>query len=379
MPIENDPRTGRQVEYLAPHYDITVIGFGKPSEAWTNIGWKPVSLQASALSKLLDVLLLLLGRVIPAFYDLYFRQRPRYRQCLQYALETHADAYHASDWAMLPIAVEAARQNNARVVFDIDEYWQLFEESNRLWLLFFAPLIRHVFAKYAQSVDAAITVSPVFVQRYRDEYQLDSILVYNAPEYVDVPEHALDPANIRLIHHGAAQSDRQLERLVEAVALLEPRYTLYFLLGDANPDYVNSLRLLGEQRAPGRIHFLKTVRYHEIVETIAQYDIELCYMAPTTFTWLMTLPNKLFESMVAGLAVLVAPSPAMAEIVQTYSTGWVAPGFTAQDIAQTLNALTAEDIDAKRRAAREAAKTLNAAHELGKVVELYRQLFASQL
>jgi glycosyltransferase involved in cell wall biosynthesis len=102
-------------------------------------------------------------------------------------------------------------------------------------------------------------------------------------------------------------------------------------------------------------------------------------MAPTTFTWLMTLPNKLFESMVAGLAVLVAPSPAMAEIVQTYGTGWVAPGFTAQDIAQTLNALTAKDIDAKRRASREAAKTLNASHELGKVVELYRQLFSAQL
>ncbi len=378
MPIQNDPRTGRQIEYLAPHYDITVIGFGAPPASWQNVTWRPVSLHTSSLRRLLETCLLFLGRVIPAVYDLYFWSRPRYRQCLAHAVASHADAYHASDWAMLPIAVAAAQKNHGIVVLDLDEYWPLFEESSRLWLLFFAPFVRHVLIKYAREVDAAITVSPPFVERYKQEYGLECTLVYNAPEYEAIPEHPTDPDHIRLIHHGAAQSDRLLERLVEAVALLDPRYTLDFLLGDANPGYVDQLKRLGDQLAPGRVHFLKTVQYHQVVQTIAQYDIELCYMAPTTYTWLMTLPNKLFEAIIAGLGVLVAPSPAMAEVVQRYEVGWVAAGFTAPEIAETLNRLTTDDIVRKRRAARQAAQTLNASAELGKVVALYQRLFPEQ-
>jgi hypothetical protein len=45
------------------------------------------------------------------------------------------------------------------------------------------------------------------------------------------------------------------------------------------------------------------------------------------YTWLMTLPNNLFEFIVAELAVIPDPSPAMADIVQQYRVGWVAPGF----------------------------------------------------
>ncbi|MBI1257812.1 MAG: glycosyltransferase [Chloroflexi bacterium] len=375
MPIQNDPRTGRQIEYLAPHYDITVISFGALPPSWRNVTLRPVSLATSNLRHVLEMLLLLLGRLIPTFYEVYFWSRPRYRQCLNHALASKADVYHASDWAMLPIAVRAAQANHAKVVFDIDEYWPLFEESNRLWRLFFAPFVRYIFARYSRFVDAAITVSPAFVTRYQDEYQLDCLLVYNVPEYVEIPAHPIDPDHIRLIHHGAAQPDRLLERLVEAVALLEPRFSLYFLLGDANPGYVNGLKQLADQVAPGRVSFLPTVQYHQVVQTIAHYDIELCYMAPTTYTWLMTLPNKLFESMMAGLGVLVAPSPAMAEVVRQYGSGWVADGFEAPDIAATLNAITLDDLAIKQAAAREAAKTLNAEHELGKVVALYQRLF----
>jgi hypothetical protein len=181
LPIEIDPRTSRQVEYLAKEYDVTLIGFGKPSKDWTHIIWKPVDRHVSRLRFVAELVLLILARLIPSLYDVWLNIRPRYRQALAYALESRADVFHASDWATVSVACEAKRRTGARVVFDNDEYWPLFEQSNRLWTLFFSPLIKYVLRKYSREVDASITVSKPIAERYQQEYGLDSILIYNVP------------------------------------------------------------------------------------------------------------------------------------------------------------------------------------------------------
>jgi hypothetical protein len=88
------------------------------------------------------------------------------------------------------------------------------------------------------------------------------------------------------------------------------------------------------------------------------------------------LPNKFFESIVAGLAICTGPSPSMAEIVEKYGCGVVSASFEPEDLATILNQTTVEQWIAMQQAAREAAKELNAAHEMQKVVQIYQNLFA---
>ena len=378
LPIEIDPRTSRQVEYLTQDYDVTLIGFGKPPETWTGITWKPVDRHVSRVRLVAELLLLVCGRLVPSLYDVWLNTRPRYRQALAYALESRADVFHASDWATVAIACEAKRETGAVVVFDNDEYWPLFEQSNRLWTLFFSPFIKYVLAKYAREVDASITVSQPIADRYRQEYGLESILVYNVPEYEVVPQHATDPQRIRLIHHGSALRNRHLETMIQAVPLLDARFTLDLMLAYSEPGYLEALKALAARTAPDRIFFRDPVTMTEVVQRISDCDIGLCYMAPTTYTWLMTLPNKLFEFIVAELAVVSGPSPAMAQIVRDFKVGWVASGFEASDLAATLNPLTLEQIQAARANAREAAKVLNAETEIKKMLALYQRLLAQQ-
>ena len=364
--------------YLAHKYDVTLIGFGKPPEDWTQIVWKPVDRHVSHIRFAAELFLLILARMIPSVYNLWLNIRPRYRQALAYALESGADVFHASDWATLAVACEAKRKTGTPVVFDNDEYWPLFEQSNRLWLLFFSPLIKYVLHKYAAEVDASITVSRPIADRYKQEYGLESILIYNVPEYEAVPEHPTDPQHIRLIHHGSALRNRHLETMIEAVPLLDSRFTLDLMLAYSEPGYLDELKALAARTAPDRIFFRDPVTMNEVVQSISDCDIGLCYMAPTTYTWLMTLPNKLFEFIVAELAVFSGPSPAMAEIVRDFKVGWVASGFEAGDLADVLNTLTLEQIQAARASAREAAKVLNAETEINKMLALYQHLLAQQ-
>lgn len=377
LPIEVDPRTSRAAVYLSRNYNVTLIGYGIPPKDWNHIAWKSIDRHISKIRLILELFLLLLGRIFPAAYDLWFASRPRYQQALRYALDAKADVYHACDWATLALCVKAAKGTGAKVFFDADEYWPLENETSRAWHLFFSPLIDHTLRKYASEIDAATTVSRPIAQRYKDEYKFDADILFNVPDYEEIPFRAVQPNQIRMMHHGASRRNRYLETMIEALALTDSRFTLHLMLMPGDTGYLDSLKELAEKIVPGRVEFRSVVHPFEIVRTIADCDIGICLIPPTTYTYQMTLPNKLFEFLIAGMAVVNGPSPAMAEIVQEYHVGWVLPSFEAKDLAAQLNALTIQDIEAARTHARKAATVLNAEVEFGKLLSLYQNLLAA--
>jgi glycosyltransferase involved in cell wall biosynthesis len=163
--------------------------------------------------------------------------------------------------------------------------------------------------------------------------------------------------------------------MIKAIAQSDPRYELHLLFVNRKKTYVNYLMELANQIAPGRVFFHPPVPPYDIVSEISQYDIGFFPLPPKNYNYMITLPNKLFEFIVAGLAVCIGPSLSMAEIVREYNCGVVAPSFDPTVIANVLNETSAEQWNDMRNASFEAAKVLNAENEMGKVLELYRNLF----
>jgi glycosyltransferase involved in cell wall biosynthesis len=379
LPIETDIRLLKQIEYLASHYDTTVIGYGDPTRTKEYIGeWMPIDRAQSSTRQIVERAIIFAGKLFPMLYDIWYWQRPRYRQALQYARTSRADAFLADDWAAIPIAARAAKDNQP-IVFDADEYWPGEVESSRAWKLFFSPLIVHIMRKHIGVVDASTTVSKPLADRYYEEFRLEPILVYNAPKYVEIAKREIDPEHITLIHQGSPVPNRRLETLIEAMAQVDQRYTLHMMLTGAQDDpYLLSLKQLTQKLARGRVFFYPPVYPTEIVQTIARYDIGISVIPPATFTYHVALPNKLFESVVAGQAVIVGPSPAMVDVVNTYGIGYVTKDFSAGALAKTLNALTTEQIRVMRHRSREAAKVLNAEVEMTKMVDLFAHLLGGK-
>jgi alkanesulfonate monooxygenase SsuD/methylene tetrahydromethanopterin reductase-like flavin-dependent oxidoreductase (luciferase family) len=96
------------------------------------------------------------------------------------------------------------------------------------------------------------------------------------------------------------------------------------------------------------------------------------------YNYAMALPNKFFDYVSAGLPVCIGPSPAMAELALEHGFGCVARGFGPRDVADALNALDEQALERMRRAARAAARTLNADVEMGKLVMLFHRLLGDQ-
>src|SRR5262249_15284488 len=160
--------------------------------------------------------------------------------------------------------------------------------------------------------------------------------VYNAPTPVDLPDRstAMNPARVRLIHHGYAQRGRGLDNMIKTIALADERFTLDFMLMNHHLGYLEELKQLASKIAPGKVFFRDPVKPSEIVRTVAEYDIGLCVITPSTYNFLMMLPNKLFEYIQAGLAVMVGPSPAMVDVVRPHGLGVCVPSFEPRDVAE---------------------------------------------
>jgi len=379
-PVARDARVLRQIKYLAPRYDLTVIGFGEAHPSWhefPNLTWLPVTPSEERLrSKMGGVIYPLLGRLVSRAYDTWFWRKPHRRQALDLALTHRCDAYHANDWDTLPIAGEAAAQYGVPLIFDAHEYAPLEFGNRWLWRFLYRPAIVATIRKYATRVVVSTTVSQPIADRYAREFGLSMITVLNAPEYQPVPTHDLDPDHIGVIHHGSAIRSRRLERMIEVIACCDRRYTLHFMLTPNQPDYLIYLQAFAEQMAPGRVIFHDPVRPEQVVQEIAQYDIGFYLLEPDNYNNASALPNKLFDFIAAGLAVCVGPSPEMARLVREHGCGVVAPTFAPAKVSAMLNALSPTDICAMKQGSLRARETLNAQVEMDKIVKSYARLLS---
>ncbi len=379
-PIYRDARVLRQIKYLSKDYDLNVIGYGAPPPQWKNaknVEWHVLETPLSPLiTKMEGLIFLALGRLTTSFYDHWYWRKRHHRIALKTATASACDAYHANDWEALPVAAEASKMANAKLVFDAHEYAPLELENRWYWKPFFQQAITYFMRKYALHVNASMTVAPLISKRYSEEFTLNPIVLLNTPETIPLSKRKSDFDHIRLIHHGGAIRDRKLESLIETIALCDRRYSLHFMLINNDPDYLNQLKILADKLAPGRVAFDKSVRPEEIVLRISEYDIGLCLIAPTNYNYFVSLPNKFFDYIVAGLSVCIGPSPSMVEIVRKYGLGCIASSFDPHDVAESLNSLTADQLSMMQMAAQKAALEVNAEKEMGKLLELYDQQFA---
>lgn len=391
-PIARDARVLRQIKYLAPLYDLKVIGYGPfPSNLSnnSNITWIPVN--PPSQSYIPNFVTALKNRdwgnirfwervfnkislYIPILFRGWYRRQPNYREAWRQIINTRCDAYHANDWNTLPLAADAAMKNNAPLVLDLHEYAPLeYENRPRWWIQ--QRFITYVLKKYTPMVSASITVAELIAQRYRDEFGLDPTVIMNAPEKLTPLPHLKQDNSIRLIHHGVASPIRHPELMIETVARCDERYTLHLMF--LPNEYVEELKVLADRRAPGRVFFNDPVAPEDITRTIALYDVGFFPIPPVNYNYHACLPNKFFDFICSGLAVAVGPSPSMAEIVDRYGLGIVCSSFNPDEIASALNNTTQERWNTMRQAARNAADELNAHNEMKKLVNIYQRLLPS--
>jgi len=218
------------------------------------------------------------------------------------------------------------------------------------------------------SFDTRSVVAEGIADLYRDLFAMARpAVIRNCPPYQDLPVRPTGD-RIRLVHHGVASMSRGLDIVIEAMGLVDDRFTLDLMLvgPTRNVDQLKQVaKTLGD-----KVLFRDPVDVRLIPETINTYDAEVIFFPPVTENLRFVLPNKFFEAVQARLAVVAGDSIEMTRIMSQYENGVVANGWTARDLAAAISSLTIESVDAMKVGSDRAAHELSAEREKQKFLEL---------
>ena len=280
---------------------------------------------------------------------------------------------HCHDLEPLPIAVRLKRLTGARLVYDAHEL-----ETERTGLRGMRQALARLTERRCMKwVDAMITVSPSIRDWYAHKYPgVPVALVRNVP---DRPEAGIVPVALRgkldvpddallFIYLGGLGRGRGIENMLAAFGADKVRHHLLVMGSGA---LRNQVEAAGRQ-CP-RIHYLPPVPPDRVLAYASGADVGISLIEDVSLSYRYCLPNKLFESVLSGLPVLVSDLPDQRRFVDEYRAGWV----TGPDVTSITDSLSAID-----RAAWSSVKTGLAArsgdlgwhHEAAALAGLYESL-----
>ena len=295
------------------------------------------------------------------------------RRMIAVGLEVGADVYHSHDLNTLYVGAMCKKRTGARLVYDSHE---LQTERNRMtkWWRRWAAWNERRWLPYA---DAMIVASPSWIEINRKKYGKvpdPSVSIINTPELVKIDE----PMDLRgeldipedapiLLYQGSIQENRGIEPAIDAITLLPAAVLVVVGYGYHRPALEADVRKRG---LTDRVKFFGPIPNDELLAWTAAADVGLCNIVNSSLSYYTSLPNKLFEYIIAGIAVIGSDSPEIGRIVQEEGVGEVADPIDPESLAAATRTILG-DLERYRDATAAAAEKYNWGIEEQKLLGVY--------
>lgn len=274
----------------------------------------------------------------------------------------------------LPLAVKLSR-NKTPVIFNAHEYYPLEFEQNKEWLETEGAMNRYFIRKYLPQCSYMFCVSGLIDKKYKEDCKVPSTVITNAGNYAELKPGKVDTKKIRIIHHGIALRERNIEEMASLIDYLDDRFELNLMLTVADKEYYDQLKVKMTQKK--RINFLPPVPLSDLPTFLNKFDIGYYILPPVNFNTANALPNKLFEYVQARLCLAFAPSPEMKSVIENYKLGIVSPDFNVISMANKINALTEQQIEAFKANSDRHALELSAQNNISTIRSVVNKILSN--
>ena len=289
-----------------------------------------------------------------------------YKKYIERAIAVEADVYHAHEPQSYYIALEIAKKNGAKVIYDAHESW-----------LTGSPKDMFIKGRYLRYLKYLIAANPLTVKSLSEKNpNFESEVVYNA-SVMDGKKYApLD--EILIVHEGSFPFNRGLKLLLEGLKILRDRKVGF------------KLKIVGEFKGEEKKYFDEFVyenslsthinvtgwkKYEELPKELEGAGIGLILNTPTPNNLYGGPANKLFNYLANNCCVVAVDLPETKRIVEEKNVGLILKNRNPETLADALqNLLENRDLlEAKRKAASVAHRKLNWQMESKKLVNFYEE------
>lgn len=234
----------------------------------------------------------------------------------------HPDLYHCNDLDTLVAGCLGKMASRLPLAYDAHEIYaeQLPQEArSEVWYNFYSALE----VKLVRFADRRMTVCDSLGRWFKEQYGSGSfVTVMNCPSRELLPAcSALDREieyPVTLLYHGAYFPHRGLEQMIDASATIS---RARLILRGFGPIEAALRQRVVAKGLEGQVVFSPPVPMLELIPRATEADIGLNPFVPVCLNTEFCLPNKLFEYMMAGLAVASSDLVELRRITEEYRIG----------------------------------------------------------
>jgi glycosyltransferase involved in cell wall biosynthesis len=312
------------------------------------------------------------------FIDYASRSKRFVREQADTAIPT---VVHAHDINTLLPGYLAARATEGRLVYDSHELHMgttyVFRMNRfRRWLL------RRTERLLIRRADCTITVNESISQILSDEYGVDApLVVRNCPEDSRPPsrrnllrdELGISPDVRIALYHGNLAPHRGLEELVASALHLKDVAIVFLGTGPLAEELPELASKLGVAK---HVMVQPAVPPDILLDYVSSADVGVLPIQAIVPNYRFSLPNKLFECLLAGVPVAVADLPEIASVVRREKVGEIFDPTQTVDIARAIKEiLSRADYSELRSHCRDVAIQRHTwSFEAEKLVSMYEEL-----
>lgn len=295
-----------------------------------------------------------------------------------YLLFNKYDILVANDLDTLLPNYLVSRLKKKPLVFDSHEYFTGVPELvNR-------PFIKNTWKSIERWIlprlKYVITVSDSIAEKYKSEYDISPVVIRNLARNSESItgytryELGIKPEDLILIFQGSGLNiDRGGEELIDAISIT-PGVTL-FVVGSGDILDVMKQKVM-ENNISDRVIFIPKLSWENMMRYTKGADVGISIDKDTNLNYYFSLPNKLFEYISAGLAVITSALPEVKKMVEDNRCGIVLNTSSPEEISRSIKILRDDRqllYDLKKNS-RIASEKINWENESKKIYSFYKNI-----
>lgn len=365
-----DPRVFKEAQTLiANGYEITVCCLSNKSakkEIFKNIKIVRIKDQANLTSYKNKKIFLALPQMIGGtLINLYY--------ILEFSLKNKFDFIHChdADTILAGTLIKIFKFGQIKLIYDSHEIATEMSSFRRFRLgIYFIEKLCSYF------IDGFITINDSllsFLVRRFPRLKKNNLVLKNVPEIKDYIQPKKVGETINFIYQGTVKKGRieVLETIVQILLRSPERWRMTIL---TNPEEIPSKSCLRNSKIIIKEMIQDPKKFRT---TLSQFDLGIIAMDSSCLNHYYSLPNKLFDYMNAGVAVLASDFPVIRQVITKTQTGWL---FTEKNIESIIKDIFCQKKNLQQKKGngpRAIEKNYNWSIEEQKLIKFYKRVSSS--